>query len=117
MQIRQVDCVALLSPKGAVDQSWVFYSKTWRRDNPDSMDQWSTISQPSALCLTLVPGVLILQNQQLTWDPGEKILDSVQLAVQVPWDPGGSTGVTSQIFNLECYTLDHHCISYLLHFG
>ena len=25
--------------------------------------------------------------------------------------------VTSQIFNLECYTLDHHCISYLLHFG
>ena len=24
--------------------------------------------------------------------------------------------VTSQIFNLECYTIDHHCISYLLHF-
>jgi len=55
-------------------------------------NQWSTISQPSAMCLTLVPGVPILQNQQLTWDPGEKILDSVQLAVQVPWDPGGSTG-------------------------
>ena len=91
LQVQQVDCVALLNPKGAVDQSWVFYSKTWRRDNPDSLDQWSTISQPSALCLTLVPGVLILQNQQLTWDPGEKILDSVQLAVQVPWDPGGST--------------------------
>ena len=25
-------------------------------------------------------------------------------------------GVTSQIFNLECYTLDHHCISYLFAF-
>ena len=26
--------------------------------------------------------------------------------------------VTSQIFNFECYTLDHHCISYfILHFG
>ena len=25
--------------------------------------------------------------------------------------------VTSQIFNLECYTLDHHYISYLLRFG
>ena len=24
--------------------------------------------------------------------------------------------VTSQIFNLECYTLDHHCISYFLDF-
>ena len=24
--------------------------------------------------------------------------------------------VTSQIFNLECYTLDHHCISYFIAF-
>ena len=36
------------------------------------------------------------------------------------WAPRWAMGddhVTSQIFNLECYTLDHHCISYLLHFG
>ena len=24
--------------------------------------------------------------------------------------------VTSQIFNLECYALDHHCISYFIAF-
>ena len=26
----------------------------------------------------------------------------------------GGRFVTSQIFNLECYTLDHHCISYFI---
>ena len=25
--------------------------------------------------------------------------------------------VTSQICNLDCYTLDHHCISYFIAFG
>ena len=29
----------------------------------------------------------------------------------------GGRFVTSQIFNLECYTLDHHCISYFIAFG
>ena len=29
----------------------------------------------------------------------------------------GGRFVTSQIFNLECYTLDHQCISYFLAFG
>ena len=28
----------------------------------------------------------------------------------------GGRFVTSQIFNLECYTLDHHCISYFIAF-
>ena len=28
----------------------------------------------------------------------------------------GDRFVTSQIFNLECYTLDHHCISYFIAF-
>ena len=28
----------------------------------------------------------------------------------------GSAAVTSQIFNLECYTLDHHCIAYFIAF-
>src|SRR4051812_44335338 len=28
----------------------------------------------------------------------------------------GYSFVTSQIFNLECYTLDHHCISYFICF-
>ena len=28
----------------------------------------------------------------------------------------GRRFVTSQIFNLECYTLDHHCISYFIAF-
>ena len=26
------------------------------------------------------------------------------------------SAVTSQIFNLECYTLDHHCIAYFIAF-
>ena len=29
----------------------------------------------------------------------------------------GGRFVTSQIFNLECYTLDHHCISYFIAFS
>ena len=29
----------------------------------------------------------------------------------------GGRFVTSQIFNLECYTLDHHCIAYFIAFG
>ena len=29
---------------------------------------------------------------------------------------GKMDDVTSQIFNLECYTLDHHCISYFIAF-
>ena len=28
------------------------------------------------------------------------------------WIVWASRSVTSQIFNLECYTLDHHCMSY-----
>ena len=28
----------------------------------------------------------------------------------------GYEDLTSQIFNLECYTLDHHCISYFIAF-
>ena len=30
--------------------------------------------------------------------------------------PSETPVVTSQIFNLECYTLDHHCIAYFIAF-
>ena len=30
--------------------------------------------------------------------------------------PSKTVAVTSQIFNLECYTLDHHCIAYFIAF-
>ena len=34
--------------------------------------------------------------------------------MRLTWDDHRRAVVTSQIFNLECYTLDHHCISYFI---
>lgn len=51
---------------------------------------WSTTGKPSALLLTVVPGVIFLQALQLTWDPGVKHKDWVQCYLQTPWDPGGA---------------------------
>ena len=54
------------------------------------LSQWPTIGRQGDLCLILVPDVLMLQDLQLAWDLDEKVLDWVQFAMQVRWDPSGS---------------------------
>ena len=57
-------------------------------------------------------------EDEATWEREEDLLkDHTHLFSSQPESRGrdsseGGRFVTSQIFNLECYTLDHHCISY-----
>ena len=48
--------------------------------------------------------------------PPSKISDILRVGGRTVISGVPNVGVTSQIFNLECYTLDHHCISYFIAF-
>ena len=48
-------------------------------------------------------------------NPNLFLLASPNLEDEIPFK--GGRFVTSQIFNLECYTLDHHAYFIFLHFG